>query len=261
MRLLTIIVLAVIAFTARAAEHLAVLKVGNNTYTNVTVTQATATDIFFTYPGGSGNAKLKSLDPELQKHFHYDAAQGQKLENAQNQANAAYQQELRRQPQVRPPDLTRLPEPKLPPELPTGLKIGEKFPSFEESDVSGAALSVEGHKGRVTLIDFWATWCGPCRDELPHVLAAYRQYHDDGFDIIGVSLDTDRNALATFTQAQNMSWPQYFDGQGWNNKLAKQYNVRSIPMSYLLDRHGTIIGAGLRGEALGDAVKKALAAE
>jgi hypothetical protein len=92
------------------------------------------------------------------------------------------------------------------------------------------------------------------------VTAIYRTYHGQGFDIIGISLDDDRNALVNFIQARGMAWPQYFDGQGWDNKLAKKYGVHSIPMTYLLDRHGVIIGKELRGEELSDAVVKALAA-
>ena len=89
--------------------------------------------------------------------------------------------------------------------------------------------------------------------------AIYRTFHDQGFDIIGVSLDDSRDAVVNFTQAQGMVWPQYFDGQSWDNKLAKKYGVHSIPMTYLLDRHGIIIGKELRGEELGVAVAKALA--
>ena len=137
--------------------------------------------------------------------------------------------------------------------------MGQKFPGFNEADIAGRPLSVAAHRGRVTMIDFWATWCGPCRGEMPNVIATYGRYHTQGFDIIGVSLDDDQNAVVKFTQAQGMAWPQYFDGQGWNNKLAKKYGVNSIPMDYLLDRHGIIIGKELRGEALGQAVAKALA--
>jgi len=145
------------------------------------------------------------------------------------------------------------------PQVPEGLALGQKFPGFDETSLGGQPLSVAAHRGKVTLIDFWATWCPPCRAELPNVTAIYRTYHAQGFDIIGVSLDDDRDALVNFTQARGMAWPQYFDGQGWDNKLAKKYGVHSIPMTYLLDRHGIIIGKELRGEELGAAVVKALA--
>ena len=137
--------------------------------------------------------------------------------------------------------------------------MGQKFPGFDETSLGGQPLSVTAYRGKVTLIDFWATWCPPCRAELPNVIAIYRAYHAQGFDIIGVSLDDNRGTVVDFTQAQGMAWLQYFDGQGWDNKLAKKYGVHSIPMTYLLDRHGIIIGKELRGEELGAAVVKALA--
>jgi thiol-disulfide isomerase/thioredoxin len=137
------------------------------------------------------------------------------------------------------------------PRVPEGLEPGQKFPGFNEIDFAGKPLSLSAYRGKVTLIDFWATWCGPCRSEMPNVIATYRNYHTQGFEIIGVSLDEDRAALANYVSAQGMMWPQYFDGQGWNNKLAKKCGVESIPTSYLLDRHGIIIAKGLRGAALG----------
>ncbi len=144
------------------------------------------------------------------------------------------------------------------PSVPEGLEIGQKFPGFNETDASGNAVSVAAYRGRVTMIDFWATWCPPCRGEMPNVIATYQKYHAQGFDIIGVSLDEDRNALANFTQNEGMIWQQYFDGRGWKNKLAQKYGVDSIPMDYLLDRHGIIIGKELRGGELGEAVARAL---
>jgi len=133
------------------------------------------------------------------------------------------------------------------PKVPEGLKIGQKFPGFSETDFAGRPLTLSACRGKVTLIDFWATWCGPCREEMPNVIAAYQKYHAQGFEIIGVSLDQDRAALAQYVSTQGLAWPQYFDGQGWNNKLAKKYGVKSIPTNYLLDRHGIIIDTGLRG--------------
>jgi len=143
--------------------------------------------------------------------------------------------------------------------VPEGLEVGQKFPGFNATALDGNPLSVAAYKGRVTMIDFWATWCPPCRAEMPNVMAIYNRHHTQGFDIIGVSLDQDRDAVVNFTQAQGMAWSQYFDGQGWDNKLAKKYGVNSIPMTYLLDGHGVIIGKELRGEDLSDAVIKALA--
>lgn len=136
---------------------------------------------------------------------------------------------------------------------------GSKFPDFNEKDVAGKPLSVANYKGKVVLIDFWATWCGPCVHELPNVIKTYEKHHAKGFEIIGVSLDQDEKKLTNFTKEKNMTWQQYFDGKGWQNKLAAKYGVTSIPATYLLDADGKIIGNGLRGEELESAVAKALA--
>ncbi len=139
------------------------------------------------------------------------------------------------------------------------LVAGAKFPDFNEKDVAGKALSVANYQGKVVLVDFWATWCGPCVAELPNVLKTYEKHHSKGFEIIGVSLDQDENRLTTFTKQKNMSWQQYFDGKGWGNKLAVKYGINSIPATFLLDGDGKIIARDLRGEQLEEAVAKALA--
>jgi thiol-disulfide isomerase/thioredoxin len=137
---------------------------------------------------------------------------------------------------------------------------GKTFSDFSEKDLSGNPISVANYKGKVVLVDFWATWCGPCRGELPNVIATYKKYHDQGFEIIGVSLDSDRDKLDAFLKQQDgMTWPEFFDGQGWKNKLAVKYGVESIPFSVLVGPDGKILGRELRGEALGEAVGAALA--
>ena len=139
------------------------------------------------------------------------------------------------------------------------LAEGTNFPDFTEKDLAGKPLSIANFKGKVVLVDFWATWCPPCRAELPNVIAAYQKYHDKGFEIIGVSLDDEQPVLENFLKENKMTWPEYFDGLHWKNKLAVKYGVMSVPADYLLDGRGRIIGKDLRGEALDAAVAKALA--
>jgi thiol-disulfide isomerase/thioredoxin len=135
---------------------------------------------------------------------------------------------------------------------------GAKFPDFDEKDLAGKPLSVAHYKGKVVLVDFWATWCGPCVHELPNVIKSYEKHHAKGFEIIGISLDQDEQKLKSFIQEKNMTWQQFFDGKGWGNKLAGKYGVQSIPATYLLDGDGKIIGKDLRGDELEAAIAKAV---
>jgi thiol-disulfide isomerase/thioredoxin len=93
-------------------------------------------------------------------------------------------------------------------DLPEGLEVGQQFPDFTSTDVAGSLLSVSEYRGRVTMIDFWATWCGPCRGEKPNVIATYQRYHAHGFEIIGVSLDQDQESLVNFVRTSHMPWLQ-----------------------------------------------------
>jgi thiol-disulfide isomerase/thioredoxin len=138
------------------------------------------------------------------------------------------------------------------------LADGTKFPDFAEKDLQGNPLSVAKYKGKLVLVDFWATWCGPCVGELPSVIKAYNKHHADGFEIIGISLDMDEQKLKSFLKTKEIPWAQYFDGKGWQNKLAAKYGIQSVPATFLLDGDGKIIGQDLRGEALEEVLAKAL---
>jgi peroxiredoxin len=142
--------------------------------------------------------------------------------------------------------------------LQRALAVGTQFPEFDEKDLAGAPLSLANYRGKVVLIDFWATWCAPCVAELPGLMKAYEKYHDSGFEIVGISLDQDETKLKNFINQKHLTWQQYFDGKGWENKLAAKYGVTSIPATYLLDGTGKIIAHDVHGDSLEQAVAKAL---
>lgn len=100
------------------------------------------------------------------------------------------------------------------------------------------------------MIDFWASWCGPCRKEMPNVVEAYKAFKDKGFGIVGISLDENADKWKEAITALNITWPQMSDLQGWNNAGAKLYGVNSIPATVLVDQEGTIVARNLRGDAI-----------
>jgi peroxiredoxin/outer membrane lipoprotein-sorting protein len=139
------------------------------------------------------------------------------------------------------------------------LKVGARPFALTATDLSGKPLNLAQYKGKVVLMDFWATWCGPCVGEMPNVIASYKKYHAAGFEVVGISLDQDKKSLTSFIAQNKMPWRQVFDGKGWGNAVAKQYGVQSIPFGLLLNRDGTIAGVSVRGDDLPAAIKVALA--
>jgi len=139
------------------------------------------------------------------------------------------------------------------------LAVGNEPIPFEVKSTKGETISPDKYKGKVLLLDFWATWCGPCKAEMPNVKKVYSKYNGQGFEIVGVSLDRSRQAFDTYVSQNKIEWPQYFDGKYWNNEIATQYGVRSIPATYLIDKKGKIRYKSLRGRQLEDAVEKLLA--
>jgi peroxiredoxin len=128
--------------------------------------------------------------------------------------------------------------------------VGGKAPDFSQNSPEGEAISLSSLRGKVVLIDFWASWCGPCRKENPHVKRLYSQYKDKGFDILGVSLDNTKSRWMAAIAKDGLPWHHVSDLKGWKNQVALQYGVSSIPQTVLVDKEGNIIARNLRGAAL-----------
>lgn len=129
---------------------------------------------------------------------------------------------------------------------------GKPAPDFEELLTDRkTSLKLSSLKGKYVLIDFWASWCGPCRKENPNVVKTYNKYKDDGFTVLSISLDTDQQKWLGAIQADGLIWPNHVsDLGGWNSKVSRQYNVSSIPFTMLIDAEGNIVQTNLRGPAL-----------
>jgi peroxiredoxin len=130
------------------------------------------------------------------------------------------------------------------------LQVGMVAPDLTENDTTGKPVSLSSFRGKYLLVDFWASWCGPCRRENPNVLAAYKKYKDKNFTILGVSLDESKQAWEKAINDDGLVWNHISDLKGWKNQAAAQYGIRGIPSNYLLDPDGKILGHNLRGEDL-----------
>ncbi len=141
-------------------------------------------------------------------------------------------------------------------------QIGKEYIDFTLPDTSGQAVSLSDHVGDgYVLLDFWAAWCGPCRKENPNLVDAYQKYHDQGFEIVGVSLDKSKKAWVNAIHQDNITWPQVSDLQYWDNKASNKYGIVSIPSNFLINKEGKIVDKNLRGEKLEEKLKEIYASQ
>ena len=136
--------------------------------------------------------------------------------------------------------------------------VGNVVPDFSATDLDGNPISLQDYRGKVVLLDFWAVWCGPCIEEMPNVKKVYDTYKDEGFEVIGVSLDFEETTLRDYIKENDIPWRQIFDMASGADSLAKQYGIRGIPAPWLIDRDGKLISHNARGHNLEKFVSEAV---
>lgn len=179
----------------------------------------------------SYEAVVAALKPSFSHSTRYQLT-AQQLEKAKKEAVIRQQQAGRQQPSNMP-------------------QVGDAAPEIEMENLSGAKFKLSDLKGKVVLVDFWASWCGPCRRENPNVVAAYDKYHDKGFEVFSVSLDSNKPKWEKAIQQDGLKWDYHVsDLKGWKNAAAQAWDVHSIPAAFLLDQNGVVVGSKLRGPQL-----------
>jgi peroxiredoxin len=141
-----------------------------------------------------------------------------------------------------------------------GIGVGAMAPDFKLATPDGKTLSLSSLRGKYVLIDFWASWCGPCRQENPNVVKMYNRFKDRNFEILGVSLDQDKGKWEKAIEKDGLTWLHVSDLKGWQSAAAELYNVTGIPATYLIDKEGKVIAKNLRGKKLEDKIAEVISA-
>jgi len=136
--------------------------------------------------------------------------------------------------------------------------VGSQAIEFSQADTEGKQVALSSFRGKYVLVDFWASWCRPCRDENPNVVKAFNKFKDKNFTVLGISLDRDKDPWLKAIKADNLTWTQLSDLKFWSNEVAAKYKIQSIPQNLLIDPSGKIIAKNLRGSELHSALDKLL---
>jgi len=238
-----------VALSVFAQEVFPVFKVGIEVYSNVTVTKITATDVYFTYSKGMGNAKLRELSPELQKKFNYNVVKGQAAEKQQAEQTYLYRQNLLAQESGKGRVVDASGDP-VDPDINAKSFRGQRAPELVVEQWIGSTPSTSG---KFALIDFWATWCGPCRQAIPH-LNALNQKYKDKVVVIGLSNES-------VAEIQRMTNPriEYYVASDTQGRMSRTAQVRAIPHLMLIDPKGIVRFEGHPGYLNGKGLEKLLA--
>ena len=214
----------------------AMLKDPDNPFNIVLSTSATPTSGFENWD--PANLEVLQVVAVAYKKRFKDSPIAATMDNQVFQIESAYNEFLNTTPTKSSPDVA---------------------PEIVMQGINGKAIKLSSLKGKVVLIDFWASWCGPCRKENPNVVRLYKQYKDKGFTVYSVSLDEDPNAWKAAIKADGLVWPNHVsDLRGWKSPIVQQYGFDAIPHTVLIDKNGKVIGTGLRGESLEQKLKEVL---